>query len=181
MSNYRSIAFNPKTLKLEDADYIEDHYRHIYGVKFDDGSIYRIHEVGLEAAVKLLSGAAPRLPDPFEVCLMIVEEECYADDPQSIYWAVGRSIRDRIRCAQLDSAASTAPTPAAPDIESLCHDYAQRWLGQDFSSLNANHRTELAIEAHRWIKCWAAVTSTERSPLGPEEMAELVSTGHLEP
>jgi hypothetical protein len=73
---------------------------------------------------------------------------------------------------ELEPLYTSPPAPGALDIEALCHDYAQRWLGQDFSSLNASHRTELAIEAHHWIKCWAAVTSTDDKSARPERSGD---------
>src|SRR6185437_12668672 len=50
--------------------------------------------------------------------------------------------------------------PRVPDIEAICHDYAQRWFGEDWPLMDEDEKAELRIEAHRWLKCWAAVTST---------------------
>jgi hypothetical protein len=56
---------------------------------------------------------------------------------------------------------STEPTPRAPDIEAICSNYAQMWFGDYWPSYNEDEKAELRIEAHRWLKCWAAVTSND--------------------
>lgn len=52
MSNYYSSAVHPLTRKIEQALYMDNHFgRHIYGVKFEDGSIWRLEQL-------------PKLPEP---------------------------------------------------------------------------------------------------------------------
>ena len=46
-------------------------------------------------------------------------------------------------------------------IEAICHDYAQRWFGEDWPLMDEDEKAELRIEAHRWLKCWVSVTSTD--------------------
>ena len=48
-----------------------------------------------------------------------------------------------------------------PDIEAICRDYAERWIGKDWSLMDDDDEAELRIQAHRWLKCWAAVTSAD--------------------
>lgn len=51
MSNYRAPAFNPVTKRVENADYIDNYFgRHDYGVRFDDGKVYRPWDVDILAA-----------------------------------------------------------------------------------------------------------------------------------
>ena len=59
---------------------------------------------------------------------------------------------------------SVAQAPKLPDIEAICHDYAQRWFGQDWT-LMKDEKAELRIEANRWLKCWRAVSvsSTQKN------------------
>lgn len=55
MSNYRAKAFNPASLKIEDADFIDDYYgSHRYGVRFDDGSIHPQSMCGMKQAADLI-------------------------------------------------------------------------------------------------------------------------------
>jgi hypothetical protein len=49
MSNYRAPAFNPETGKVEEADWLDNHFgHHIYGVSFG-GQVYHAHEVSWDA------------------------------------------------------------------------------------------------------------------------------------
>lgn len=46
MSSYISKAKNPKTEKIEDAQFLDDFYGlHKYGVRFDDGNVYPVSEI----------------------------------------------------------------------------------------------------------------------------------------
>ncbi len=46
MSNFNANARNPKTGKVEDAEFLDDFYgKHIYGVRFSDGCVYREDEL----------------------------------------------------------------------------------------------------------------------------------------
>ncbi|MCR4329601.1 MAG: hypothetical protein NUV65_03570 [Candidatus Roizmanbacteria bacterium] len=46
MSDYKNSAVNPKTNKIEEADFWDDYYgRHKYGVEFEDGGIYPLSEI----------------------------------------------------------------------------------------------------------------------------------------
>ena len=42
-------------------------------------------------------------------------------------------------------------------IERLCHDYAQRWYGQDWPLMDEDAKSELRVEAQHWLKCWLAI------------------------
>lgn len=56
MSNYRAEALNPKTNRVENADWLDNYFGHrVYAVRFDDGCVYRSWEVGLMAAGKRLA------------------------------------------------------------------------------------------------------------------------------
>lgn len=64
----------------------------------------------------LYAGLAQTARDPFDICVMIVEEECVLDKPparddnyERAMHEVGLAIRDRIRCAQRN------PGPALAD------------------------------------------------------------------
>jgi hypothetical protein len=58
VSNYRAEALNPKTSRVENADWLDNHFGHrVYGVKFDDGEVYHAWDVGLLAAGKRLEKA----------------------------------------------------------------------------------------------------------------------------
>src|ERR1700761_8073628 len=50
--------------------------------------------------------------------------------------------------------------PNIPDVEAVCHDYAQRWFGSDWPLMDEDEKAELRIEAHRWLKCIAALGTT---------------------
>jgi len=53
MSNFSDKAVNPKTLKIEQAEFLDDYFgSHVYGIRFPDGEVYR-EEVVLEAANKI--------------------------------------------------------------------------------------------------------------------------------
>ncbi len=55
MSNYRAPALNPKTGRVENADFVDNYFaRHEYAVKFDDGQIARPWEVDILAAGQLI-------------------------------------------------------------------------------------------------------------------------------
>lgn len=46
MSSFQREAINPKTGEIELADFLDDYYgRHQYGVKFNDGCVYKEEEV----------------------------------------------------------------------------------------------------------------------------------------
>lgn len=46
MSSYKDKAINPKTGKEEEADFLDDYFgQHQYGVKFEDGEVYRLEEL----------------------------------------------------------------------------------------------------------------------------------------
>jgi hypothetical protein len=49
MSNYRAPAFNPETGRIEEADWLDNHFGdHAYGVSFG-GKVYHAHEVSWDA------------------------------------------------------------------------------------------------------------------------------------
>ena len=63
----------------------------------------------------LYAGAAQQERDPFDTCVMIVEEECILDKPparddtyERAMHEIGLAIRDRIRCAQRNPDAAQA-------------------------------------------------------------------------
>lgn len=46
MSSYYDIAINPKTKSMEKAMWVDDAYgNHVYGVQFEDGSMYPASDV----------------------------------------------------------------------------------------------------------------------------------------
>jgi hypothetical protein len=48
MSNFRSVAFNPKSGRAEMADWLDDYFgRHKYGLRFSDGGVYDPKDVEL--------------------------------------------------------------------------------------------------------------------------------------
>lgn len=55
-----------------------------------------------------MTRSSPDISDPFDLCVMIVEEECCLDIPDSELRLVGSAIRDRISCAQRERHASVA-------------------------------------------------------------------------
>ena len=64
MSNYRAPAFHPVTGKVEEADWLDNHFGHrIYGVRFNDGTLCHTYEVGLEAAAKMIERQRKALRD----------------------------------------------------------------------------------------------------------------------
>jgi len=72
-----------------------------------------------------------------------------------------RSLRAAYCAGAASACTSTESAPSAWNIDAICHDYAQRWFGDDWPSMDEEDRAELRIEAHRWFKCWAAVTSSD--------------------
>ena len=53
MSSYISKAKNPKTEKIEDAQFLDDFYGlHKYGVRFDDGNVYPISEIEIPVLLR---------------------------------------------------------------------------------------------------------------------------------
>jgi hypothetical protein len=51
MSDYRAPAYNPESGRVEEADWIDNHFgHHIYGVKFGDGQVWHVANVNIEAA-----------------------------------------------------------------------------------------------------------------------------------
>ena len=51
MSNFRAPVFNPSSRRVEEADWLDNHFgNYAYGISFDDGAIHRYNEVGIEAA-----------------------------------------------------------------------------------------------------------------------------------
>jgi len=45
MSNFTAPTFHPKTGKIEQATWMDDHFGHYaYGVQFPDGEIFHAHE-----------------------------------------------------------------------------------------------------------------------------------------
>ena len=52
MSSYISKAKNPKTEKIEDAQFLDNYYgSREYGVRFDDGNVYPIADVEMPSKV----------------------------------------------------------------------------------------------------------------------------------
>lgn len=51
MSNYREMAYNPTTRRVEVAEWMDNYLGpHAYAVSFNDGGIFSADEVGIEAA-----------------------------------------------------------------------------------------------------------------------------------
>ena len=46
MSNFKRMTIHPVTKKIEDAEWIDDHFgRHRYGVRFPDGKVFTSFDV----------------------------------------------------------------------------------------------------------------------------------------
>lgn len=46
MSNFIADAIHPRTKKVEQAEWLDNHFgRHRYGIRFPDGSIYQAEDV----------------------------------------------------------------------------------------------------------------------------------------
>lgn len=55
MSNFRALAFNPTSKRVEVAEYCDDYYgRHRYGIRFDDGCVHPEAQCGIDAAATQL-------------------------------------------------------------------------------------------------------------------------------
>jgi hypothetical protein len=103
-------------------------------------------------AVHLPSVTSPNITEALRL-LRKISDLAYDED-------VGEPLDCAIDYANKAIAALTSTQP--PDIEAISRNYAQRWLGQDWYSMDEKVKAYLRIEAHRWIKCWPAASSAER-------------------